>query len=52
MTSEETLMQIHYYCRRLGSTANLVFTTNDCTDLALVLDKLKELDKICILEAK
>jgi len=42
------IQEIHYYCKRLGSTANLVFIKNDCSDLELVLAELKELDKICI----
>ena len=48
----KTIQQIHYYCRRLGSTANLVFIKNDCSDLELVLAELKELDRICIKEVE
>lgn len=50
--NEELIQQIHYYCKRLGTTANLVFIKSDCTDLELVLAELKELDRICIQEVE
>ena len=46
----EVIQQIHYYCARLGSTANLVFMRNDCSDLEFLLAELKKLDSICIKE--
>lgn len=50
LMNEQLIQQIHYYCKRLGATANLVFIKNDCTNLELLLAELKELDRICIQE--
>ena len=50
MTEEEkeTVRQIHFYCYKLKATANLVFARNDCSDLKIVLQELKELYDVCI----
>lgn len=52
MDNEKIIQQIHYYCKRLGPTANLVFIRNDCSDLELILAELKELNRICIKEVE
>jgi hypothetical protein len=48
----EIITQIHYLCKRLGEISNLVFIRNDCQDLNILLEELRQLDKICIKESE
>lgn len=50
--NHQTIQKIHYLCKILGPTANLVFIKNDCCDLELLLAELEELKSICIKELK
>lgn len=49
MPTDDLLIQINYYCKRLGFISTLAFRKESLDD---VLEILKQMDSVCIEEEK